>query len=360
MADSISNQKDSRKLNLVLAWPWILLCIGIVDVGLVSLLRHRNLIGNETVEVLKEFGIAAAIIGLVTLSIEKARVLSFTRALSAVVDHKLEDIKKITRDAILELAAITKDAIYQGNLPREYYEQISKTMLQRSFTQSHWLVELDFEWLPDSEHEFLNIFIDQTYEITNISSFTTRYRIQHYESKDWDHKFPGATSFRYVRAWLGDRQAPSSVTVEGVPEGDSRFSVTPKELRFTTEIDIPSRGILNVEVGTRKILSDRHYEGRFVFNPTLGARFHITAPDNLAIHLEVPEPLLAGIENRIENIKVGEEKTVDGRKTSHWNVTRPLPPTTRLFVIWRRLDAGTAKQLTTPHNSTASDRAEAT
>jgi hypothetical protein len=308
--------------------PYVLFAAGLISVGVAVWIKHTNWNNREIIaEVVKEVGIAAAVVGIVTISIEKWKVKSFTAELEKVVDRKLDEIK-----------SITKDAVFQGPLPREYYEQISKTMVNdhRWFAQLDWEVSLDLRWKA-TDSEYIDVFIEQGYKIQNISSFDKTFTIRHFESKDFDDKFPGATSFRFVRAWLKETPMSPLLDVQLAAANPTAPYIKEdlEEVQFKADLDIPKARCLCVRVGSRKVLRDRHYESRFIFRPTLGASFKITAPDDVDAKLDVPTLLKGKPEDQL---KVGEEKNSDGRTTTHWLVGTPLPPATCVFVIWRRKD----------------------
>lgn len=313
-----------RLLSLLLEKPWVLLLLGLSLVGsAVFMVGH---VSHLTSEIFKELGMAVSIIGFVTWSVETARIKTFTDTLSKVVSNKLEEIKQTTVDAII-----------QGSLPRDYYEHISKTMFLSAFVQFDWNIIVEFHW-TSAEREYLHVVIDQTYKVQNISSVPETYHLHHFESRDWDDKFPNSTSFRYIEAYFEGVVDPIVHEVN-TPSAEKPWKTEGDYLSYGRDVEIPSAGVLLVRVGSRKIMRDRQYESRLVVHPTLGAEFTLQGPGDLHTDVEIPDILLGSLAGKT---KIGEEEDdLLGRNVSHWKIARPLPPATSVFVNWRRVQKPT-------------------
>ena len=314
-------------LGWLLARPWLLLLLGLIDVGLITLLRSWQIIQEGTIpEILKELGLAIAIVGFVTWSVERARVNLFTTELSKLVDEKLNQIKETTTDAIR-----------QGPLPRPYYEQVSQTMFLSNFFKYEWIVKLKFEWCKDGafdvpfKDEFVRLFIEQEYRIKNISGVRQWYTIDHYESRDWDDKIPNATSFDYVRARL-DKKDEFAINTD--KDTDPPWHLANEGIRFTQQVELPSDGVLKVWVASHKLMRVGQYESRIMGEPTESALFQITGPDDLSVDIEVPEILLGTLKGKV---KVSSKSDGKGSTSSVWHVARPLPPSACIFINWKQV-----------------------
>jgi hypothetical protein len=309
-------------LQWVFERPWILFLTGVGIVGLVSWFQAQNQLTEIQAHVLTEIGMAVAIIGFVTWSIEKARVESFTTHLTTLTNEKLEEIKKTTVDAII-----------QGPLPRTYYEHISKTMFDTSFLRTEWTIRIDIDWKPGTaDREYLQLKIEQVYKIQNISSFPQEFEVGHFESRDWDDKFPQSTRFRYVRAEYADGSG-SFFSVEPSTDGTQPWKIDDDTISFARRINIPPGRTVEIQVASEKLMRDRQYESRIVGEPSTGIKFLINAPEDLAVTIDIPEFLLG---SPGEKIKISEERPRDGRQSSYWHIARPLPPSSCIFIVWKR------------------------
>lgn len=325
-------------LRSLLEHPWVLFLIGIADFITAAALKEQSLLGDHTAEVLKEFGIAVAIIGFVAWSIEKARVAAFADALSREVNKIVQTFSSTLSSEVSrkldEIKDATVYAVIQGPLPPRYYEEIQEIVFNNQFVRETWTVTFDFHWFPveGREYEFLHLSIEQSYGIKNMKG-PRSYPIEHYESKDWDDAFPGSTRFRYLRAEVDDQ--PGVLVINEPAEGRTPpwKDTTNNEVRFRVEREIQPRSVLAVDVGSEKIMRDRQYESRMIGEPTLQAKFLIRAPADLSVKIEIPEMLLGSSQEKVKPVPV---PTTEGRVSYYWHVARPLPPSACLFVSWQR------------------------
>ncbi|HEV3037996.1 MAG TPA: hypothetical protein VHA33_09445 [Candidatus Angelobacter sp.] len=334
----MSTPDSNKPIQFLLERPWILLLTGIAIIVTTVLLRRQlTSISHEIViDVLRELGMALAIIGFVTWSVEAARVKSFADSLSSQVDRIIKTFSATLSSEVSrkldEIKNTTVDAVIQGPLPRAYYEHVQKVVFKNCFVRETWDVTFNFEWNPTKETDkpdFVYLAIEQIYRIRNVGTSAEPYEIDHYETRDWDDIFPGATDYTHLRAELDD-QPGVFVFNESVTSG--AWEADGDQLRLHKKAEIKPGQALTVTVGSRKIMRDRQYESRLVGEPTLGVNFHMQAPEDLFVEVEIPESLLGSLK---EKIKPLEELKVKNRISRHWNIPFPLPPSACIFVSWR-------------------------
>ena len=313
--------------------PWSILLVGVALVLLST--THRTgwlewLIPvlqphvDGIFEAVKEFGMAFVIAGVAALSIERSRAKAFSKELSVEVKDKLKTIEEATTSLVM-----------RGPLPTAYYEHVLKGMLSPRFVLLDWNIRIELAWNDelDPKHEFLEFSFAQDYKIRNLHSFSAAYNISHFESLDWDDRFPATTRMRYLRAFLDGgpgllvNMAPSPDKPLG--EIDARAGL----IRLSHAQEIPADGVLCVETAVVKVLKEREFETRIIREPTMGVKLLITCPAELKVNLELPQLLL---EDEVFEPKLGEELLSDGRKQSHWHIPRPMPPSTYITVAWRK------------------------
>jgi len=280
-----------------------------------------------TSDVLRELSLALVIVGLVTISVERARVKTFSEQLSRAVDQKLAQIEETTRDAIVA-----------GPLPKAYYEQIKQVILLNRFLRPEWTMTIRFVPL-DKLQGFVSFSFEQVYSIKNLHGFETKYVVEHWESCDWEDKCPGTTCIRYVKAkyegadaWLFEEQAEIGITL-GVREDSA--------VRFKKPISIPTNQVLVVHEGSTKVMRDRGYEAISISEPTMGAKFWVECPEDLVVEITIPEihP------DRDKHVVKGKKEPMEGgRIRTYWEFHSAMPPFSYFIVDWRKDEKNASAQ----------------
>ncbi len=308
--------------------PWWLVGIGLVLAVLATLgSSHWLLVDYASfpkdfaelfLDVLKEVGVAFFIAGIAILSIEQARVKTFTEELTSVVDAELKRI---------EFA--TTDLVYRGPLPRKYYEKIKDDMLSPRFVRHKWDFHLEISWLAGLD--FLEFRFHQEYEIENVDSSTRKYAVSHFESCDWDWdpRFAHTTRIDYLRIYLAGAPSSEEKAQPGGTLGESEAEF----IKVERIVELPIKNILRVEEGSTKIMSARHLETRMIAEPTMDLRMYVRYPADLKVEIDLPHVLLGNEDFK----RVSDETLRDGKRETYWHVSRPLAPLTFFNVVWRKI-----------------------
>jgi len=302
-------------VGLVLA---ILATLGSVHWLLVVVLHVRMDYAELSLDVLKEVGVAFFIAGTAILSIEQARVKTFTEELGVEVRKKLDAIE-----------VATTDLVYRGPLPRKYYEKIKDDMLSPRFVRHKWDFHLEISWLDGLD--FLEFRFQQEYEIENVDSSARHYAVSHFESCDWDWdpRFANTTRIDYLRIYL----AGASFSEEKAPPGATLGESEAEFIKVERKVELPLKNILRVEEGSTKIMSARHLETRMIAEPTMDLRMYVRYPADLKVEIDLPHVLLGN-----EDFKqVSDETLRDGKRETYWHVSRPLAPLTFFNIVWRKV-----------------------
>ncbi len=258
---------------------------------------------------LKETFLALVIAALATVSIESVRVRRW-----------MKDI-----DDFVRVLAI------RGPLPTDYYEHCRRAVLEIGFLQTDWTIRMSLTPLAESP-QFLSLKFDQEYKVTNLETVENQYPVHHFESRDWDDRWPQyPTRIRYIRAKL-DGSSDWLLNVEG-EEANQVDPENADHVRFQKEIPIEPSGVLSVYEGSVKIMRDREVETTLIEMPTKGVNIIAEYPNDLEVSFTVFHPK-AKLAKYIPAEDLGE-----GRLRLHWSFNQPLHPWSVIGIEWSRRGA---------------------
>jgi hypothetical protein len=320
--------------------PYVTLALGLILIGLSASHASSEYIsaGISAVcavcapfverAVVREIGIALAIVGLATVSVEKRRIAVFTQELSEMVDHKLTQIEDTTRDAI-----------FRGPLPRRYYETVREFLLLNRFQKSEWNVKIVLRPVP-TNHDYYVLDFDQTYRVTNLHGSDRSYPLIHYEALtpvSLEDIFPSNTRILYVRARVDNASTflINEVAADGATVGAR------KEDKVIFEKPIPLKTGESVLVEEASVIIVRSRDGNelVIWEPTMGLRVVVEHPPELLVSIGFPDAITnaAAVEAGKSSVEVN-----DRVKRSMWEYGMPLLPGTIIALEWRAVDARTA------------------
>jgi hypothetical protein len=267
-------------------------------------------------EFLKELCLAGAIALLAILLLERSRIASFTRELEEVVNRRLLEIQKTTTDAI-----------FQGPLPRAYYEHVKSMMLQDRFLITD--LHCTFRFVPrDHDPNHLRLLFDEVFKVKNLNEVAQPYVVESFESLDLDDLFPGTTRILYVRAksdgtssWLIRKSARPGQTLGTVEDGD--------RLSFKEKIWLQHDQQIVVEKGTEEIVRVRDMVPLVMTHPTIGVRFTVHHPRDIRFCIAFPSTYTSGehdphVSRREDGDTVVEE----------WDFPFPMVPSSDVSTWW--------------------------
>lgn len=338
----VSPREDSWYSMTLRTHPLLLSAVGFVMVAVASAKPSKDWLASTAShltpvlavlldpQLIHEIGIAIAVVGFVSWSIERAHLAEFGNQLSMVAKTKLDEIELASREAIV-----------RGPLPRIYYEHVSTIMLNNRFVKYDWVVNLRFEWVSgkDQGEACLRCITDSEYKIKNYCGWEEEYEIDHFESCELEERFPGTAAIRYVRAkWEGSGNW--IIEYQGKDSGEH----VDKFVRFKQKVTMAAEAVLEVRQGSAKMVRPSQEDWVLISEPTMSVECNVDCPEDLIMEVDWPESdLSAG-----HKANMHEEPMPDGRKRITWDFPFPMSPYSCFFICWRRKEGRAIKPTDLP------------
>lgn len=312
MSEPETNQKTEQDARELL--PVVLFVFGIVLVTLIAPL-YKGFLHLD--EVARGLGEALIIASVASIAIERTRLKSFSEELSKQVQRKLNQIEQTTRDLV-----------YQGPLPRLYYEKVSEILLQNHFWRPQWALRV---YLSEAAQKpgFLTFSYKQEYKIENFYGFEKSYPLDHFEYLYWEHELPNTTRFDYVRA----RLEGSETLLINESNLDRAVVACPgyDMIRFSKDVTIPAKRVLVVEEGLTRVMPDHGLDYFVIGEPTDGVECRVEYPADLVVNMEWPELQL---NQKAPSLVPTEEPAPPRKRCTVWRFLRPMPPYSYFVIRW--------------------------
>jgi hypothetical protein len=301
--------------------PIAVFVVGLLLVGVTSFQLHTGL----WLEALREIGLALAIVGFATLTIEAVRVKQFS-----------EELQKAVATKLLEIERISADAIMRGPLPRFYYEHIKRLMLLKQTYRTGWGINLRLEPAADGLFE---LSYDQAYTVKNLSAVVHIYELEFLETLDGE--FTDKSRIRFVKARFEHSPHPE-VFLEASP-GETIGNRTEDAIVFRQSIPMNQGMSLVVEEGSVGWVRSSDMFFVPAADPADGIRCTMDHPSTVRVVFEFPEgPTRESVylaAKRTEQLRTGWVR-------SSWDYPFPIVPSVAIICSWSLESTPTASAVT--------------